>query len=227
MGGGANAAEAARSADGATEPAPTAGGAPHVDTDDAAQEDGDGDDATERPWTADELKAQWIRDQGIAELLAQQGYAPGHAVRSAAEEQAEASRLAWMEARPRYKVTQRMQWADEALGRARKAQAKMEQSIHVLDMEYEQERESRVQQLTELRARTRAREEALAALTQEAVDEYPPQEARASDGALRDALSAIERHLGPAMRELYDQTPEGSDVRGKVTGGHGSYHIRA
>ncbi len=177
-----------------------------------------GEDEDGPPPTSEELKAQWTKDQGIAELLAQQGYHPGHSVRVAAEAQAEASRQAFLESCPKHGVSKRMLWAEQALRRAKQAQAKMEQSINLLDMEYEQERASRVQQLTDLRARTRERERKLAELTQEAVDVYPPYEARATEGALRDALAVIEQRLGPAMRELFDQTAEGTDARGKVTG---------
>ncbi len=166
--------------------------------------------------TAEELKAQWQADQKLASALAQQGYGPEHAVRAAADAQAAAAKEAWLAAKAPIAVSRRMQYAEEALARAKRAQAKMEQSISQLDDDYECERASRVRQLADLRTRTRERQEHLAALTQEAAEEYPTRHERVDEGAVLGAREVLERQLGPALQEIWEQAPEGSELRGKL-----------
>ncbi len=217
-GGGGSNVDQARAADGSggqqAPPAPSA---------DVPQDDGNGDDAwtDEREAeaaTADELKGVWLAEQKLAVALAQQGYAADHAVRAAAEAQAAAAKEAWLAAKAPVAVSTRMQWAERALGRAKRAQAKMEQSISQLDDDYEVERAARVQQLGELRAKTREKQERLAALTQEAAGEYPPNMDRVDEGAVQGAKEVLECQLGPALQELWEQAPADSELRGKLAG---------
>ncbi len=217
-GGGDSNVDQARAADGSGgQPAPPAPSA------DVPQDDGNGDDAwtDEREAeaaTADELKGVWLAEQKLAVALAQQGYAADHAVRAAAEAQAAAAEEAWMAAKAPIAVSTRMQWAERALGRAKRAQAKMEQSISQLDDDYEVERAARVQQLGDLRAKTREKQEKLAALTQEAAGEYPTNVDRVDDGAVQGAKEVLECQLGPALQELWEQAPADSELRSKLAG---------
>ncbi len=189
----------------------------------AVQPEGEaaGDAAEEGP-SIDDLKGQMERDREAVEYLAQRGYGDGHPLLEAARAQATASKALWQGARPGVAVTQRMLWAEKALARAKKAQAKMEQAIDDLDRDYEAERESRVAQLQDLRARTREREAKLASVSREAAEEFKGTAEDAAEGHLREAVGTIDGPLRDAVSEALACAPEGSALRTRLSGALGS-----
>ncbi len=172
------------------------------------------DAGEERTPTADDLREVHAREQQLVEFLIQQGYAQEHPVRMAAEAQAAEAKRAWLEAKPGAAVTQRMLWAEQALKRARRNQAKMEQTIDDLDNEYQHTRLIRTQQLAELRARTKEREAKLAEVSRQAAVEFRSAGDEPEGGPLRDAADTLEEQVTPAIKDILDQIPEGSPMRG-------------
>ncbi len=122
--------------------------------------------------TEGELREAHARDRQLVEYLTRQGLDADHPVRAAAEAQAAESRRAWDAAKPGKAVTLRMRWAEEALTRARRSQARMEQTIDDLDRDYEEKRLHYIDQLSDLRARTKEREDKLAEVARQAAIEF-------------------------------------------------------
>ncbi len=172
--------------------------------------------------SVDELRDQMDRDKEAVEYLVQHGYGEGHPLLEAAQAQAATSRAQWQSARPGVAVTQRMLWAEKALARAKKAQAKMEQAIDDLDREYEAERESRVLQLHGLRERTREREAKLASVSREAAEEFQGAGDGRADGQLQEAVGTIDGPLRDAVSEALASAPEGSALRTRLAGALGT-----
>ncbi len=190
----------------------------------AATEGEDFQDADDGSPSIDELKAQMERDKQTVVLLTQRGYASGHPLVDEAERQAAASKAAWQGARPGAAVTRRLLWAEQALARARKAQARTEQAIDDLDREYEAERDARVRQLHELRSRTREREAKLAEISREAAQEFTAASngMGGAGGHLQEAVGTIEGPLRDAVSEALDNAPEGSALRTRLQGALGT-----
>ncbi len=183
------------------------------------QEDGgalDGGGAP--PPNAEELKAAWQKEQGLLDLLVQRGYPADHPVRAAAQIQVDEAHRAWMGATPGVAVSQRLLWADKALQRVKRGQARLEQEIDELDQKYEHERCQLCQQLHEQRARVKQREAKLAELSREAAGVFKAGGECDDDGVdvIRGAVETIEEQLAPAMRAAHDLAPEGSPLRAKL-----------
>ncbi len=185
-----------------------------------AQEEG-GQDALaedEEP-TTEQLKAEFEREQQVAELLARQGLAEDHPARVAAAAQAAAAKDRWQRTRPGVAVTLRMVWAEKALLRARRNQARVEQAIDDLDREYECERARRIQELHDMRAKTHERETKLAEVSRQAAREFRPADEVGRGGArLQGAAEAIDQQAAPVLRDLLGQIPADSPMRGRVEG---------
>ncbi len=174
--------------------------------------------AEEEEPTADELKAAFDREQQVAEMLARQGLEEDHPARLAAEAQAADAKQRWQRAKPGVAVTLRMVWAEKALVRARRSQARMEQSIDELDWEYERERDRRLQELHALRAKTQEREAKLAEVSRQAAQEFRPADDSGGSGQLQGAADAIDQQVAPVIRDLLGQLPGDSPMRGKIEG---------
>ncbi len=172
--------------------------------------------------TVSDLRDQMDRDKEAVDYLVERGYGEGHPLLVAAQAQAEASKALWQNARPGVAVTQRMLWAEKALARAKKAQAKMEQAIDDLDREYEAERESRLQQLHSLRERTKEREAKLANVSREAAEEFQGAGGGQADGQLQEAFGTIDGPLRDAVSEALASAPEGSALHTRLAGALGS-----
>ncbi len=159
--------------------------------------------------------------QRLVEVLGQQGLQEGDPVLDMAQRQADSAKQAWEESKPGIGVSKRLVFAEQALTRARRGQAKMEQSIDDLDMEYEAERARRLQLLHDLRATTRRREAFLAQLSRQAAAEFQ------GDGvdAGRPTQLVVETIEGPirdAVLEAHDAAPMGSDLRTRLSGALGA-----
>ncbi len=122
--------------------------------------------------TADELYAKWQRELRLVAWMAEQGYAEDDPARLDAAHRAAQAEAAWKGTKPGVRTSQRLIWAEQALTRARKAQAKQEQAIDELDAWYEAERLSQTQWLAELRARSRRYEQNLEDISRQAAAEF-------------------------------------------------------
>ncbi len=167
---------------------------------------------------ADELKAAWQQEQGLLDLLVQRGYSAEHPVRIAAQQQVDEAHRLWMEATPGVAVTQRLLWADKALQRVKKGQARLEQELDDLDRRYECDRDQLCQRLHEQRARVKLREAKLAELSREAAGAFKAagEDDDEDRDVIRGAVEAIEEQLAPAMRAAHELAPEGSPLRAKL-----------
>ncbi len=179
---------------------------------------GDTDESDAAPPSADELKAAWQQEQGLLDLLVQRGYSAEHPVRVAAQHQADEAHRMWMGATPGVAITQRLLWADKALQRVKKGQARLEQELDDLDRAYEHDRYQLCQRLHEQRARVKFRETKLAELSREAAGAFGTGGDDDGEGGdvIRGAVEAIEEQLAPAMRAAHDLAPEGSPLRAKL-----------
>ncbi len=187
---------------------------------DGDEREGDGEAPAEEVPTEDALHERWSRAQRLAEFLEAEGYDANDPVRVDAQRKADEAKQAWRSTKPGAAVSQRMVWAHQALRKAKRIQAKQEQDLDELDAWYEQERAAQCEWLNELRSRTRNREEKLAEISQQAAAEFgaPVAEAIGGGGSLRCAVNAMETELGPAMQDMLDAAPEGSEVRKKMEG---------
>ncbi len=172
--------------------------------------------------TSEELKDSWQKAQKLVDLLVQQGLQPGDPVRDAAEQQADAAKRAGVGTEPGLGVSKRLVFAEQAPFRARKSQAKMEQSIDDLDMEYEAERARRQQVLADLRTRTREREEFLAQLSRQAAEEFHGVGAGADGDQARLVVETVDGPIRDAMQEALNSAPAGSDLRTRLEGAMGA-----
>ncbi len=168
--------------------------------------------------TTEQLKASYEREQQVADMLAKQGLAEDHPARVAADAQAAEAKDRWQRAKPGVAVTLRMVWAEKALLRARRNQARMEQAIDDMDREYECERARRLQELHDLRAKTHEREAKLAEVSRQAAREFRPADDLGGGAQLQGAAEAIDQQAAPVLRDLLDQMPADSPMRGKVEG---------
>ncbi len=166
--------------------------------------------------TVAELREAHARDREVADYLAQQGYGLDHPVRAAAEAQAAEAKRAWDEARPGAAVSQRIVWAEKALVRAKRNQSRMEQAIDDLDRDYEAKRDAWLQQLADLRCKTREREEKLAEVSRQAAVEFRSAGDGNGNGPLRDAAEALEATVTPTIESLLAHIPADSPARQKV-----------
>ncbi len=188
--------------------------APPGDDGDQGEDAADGDEGP----TADDLHARMVRDQRLVAWLREEGYHADDPALVDAVQRAEAAEQAWRGTKPGVRVSRRLMGAEEALTRAKKAQAKQEQALDDLDRWYEQERDAQVAWLAELRSRTRFREAKLAEIASLAADEFGATRDEADHGSLGEAVDALESDLGPAVRDLIAAAPEGSEVRAKLSG---------
>ncbi len=192
------------------------------DADDAAEpEDGgaEGDEGQTQPPSTEELKEQWHREERVVSFLREEGYEEQDPIRAAAEERAAAAKAAWQQSTPGAAITSRLCWAEKALLRVKKAQARAEQAIAELDDQYEQERAVRMQRLHDLRAKTKEKEEKLAEISRLAADAFQSPEAEAP---LRDAMGAIDGPIRDAVLEALEQAPEGSALHTRLQGALGT-----
>ncbi len=183
---------------------------------------GEGDDdedlvATDGGPTEQELHDQMQLDQRLLAWVKAQGLEEGHPRREQAEQQAAESRRAWQETRPRATPSSRMRWAEEALLKARKGAARMEQAIDELDSWYEEEREARQKSLREWRDKVKMREEKLAEVTREAAENYTPEAATDSKtGLLQEAFQSLGQSIGPALEQLREAAADGSEMQQRI-----------
>ncbi len=181
--------------------------------------EGDGEwspEAEEAP-SVEQLKQEFMRDQRLIATIKQQWYGEEHGMRVRAEEQMERSKQAWQDAKPATSVARRMQRAEQAVGKARVGQARLEQELDNLDTWYEVQRKVKYQQLQEARARTTEKEEALAEISREAANgDAPPQRGGPGRAAMRASTDAINADIGPTLQALLAEFPEGSDAHAKL-----------
>jgi hypothetical protein len=192
----------------------------------AATGDGAGDGAeaeAQQGPTTDELQKIWAREQRLLEYLMQQGYDADHPLRVAAERQAADAKAAWQRSKPGAAVTSRLVWAEQALHRARKAQARLEQSISELDDDYQRIREERMDLLRDLRNRTREREAKLAEISEQAAEEFRSPAADDADNVpLRHVIGTIDGPIRDAMADALAQAVEGSPLHTRLSGAMGA-----
>ncbi len=86
------------------------------------------------------LKAAWQQDLRLLTWLKAQGYPEDHPSRLHAEEQCEESKRLWQDSKEPTPPYRRLQWAEKALLRARKAQSRAEQELDDFDRWYEEVR---------------------------------------------------------------------------------------
>ncbi len=184
---------------------------------DEAGDEGDEEIPAEEGPTEQELKEQMLLDQRLVAWLKSQGLDEDHPRRQQAERQAAESKLEWQGTRPKAAPSSRMRWAEEALLKARRGAARMEQSISELDDWYQDERDTRQQALREWRAKVRMREENLAEITRQAAEDYSPEMvADPSAGVLQDTFRSLGSEVGPALEQLREAADEGSDLQQRI-----------
>ncbi len=162
--------------------------------------------------SAEDLKEQWRLDQRLLAWVKSQGLDEDHPRRVQAERQVEESKKAWQSTAPRAAPSRRMQWAEEALLKAKKGAARMEQSIHELDTWYDEERATRQASLRELQAKVKSREEHLAEVTRQAAEDYSAEtvaDPRIGAGAalLHATVQSLGQEIGPALERLREVAP--------------------
>ncbi len=196
----------------------TGGASPEQRATDDQADGGQPANAEDEEPTAEQLKESYDREQQVADMLARQGLAEDHPARVAADAQATEAKLRWQRAKPGVAVTLRMVWAEKALVRARRNQARMEQSIDDLDCEYESERARRLQELQALRTKTHEREAKLAEVSRQAAREFRPADDLGGGSQLQGAAEAIDQQVAPVIRDLLGQLPTDSPMRGRIEG---------
>ncbi len=184
--------------------------------DDAAGGDMEQDAAETEP-TEEQLREVFDRDKRAVDYLLHQGFSADDPVLAAAEAQLAEAKRRWQAAKPGVAVTTRMVWAEQALTRARRGQAKLEQSIDDLDQKYEFERDQLLLQLAEARGRTREREAKLEEVSRQAAAEFSATDCNEGE-PLRRAADTLETQLAPAFQELLDLLPADSPARSKAEG---------
>ncbi len=170
--------------------------------------------------SAEELKAQWVREKKLLDWVKAQGFEEHHPSRRHAEQQVELAYQAWQGAKPKQAFSRLMQRAEAALERARRQVSKMEQSISELDDWYEHERLQRCQLLHQHRARAKEREEQLAEVTRGAAEDYGGDEAMGTVGeeVLHETVRTIEHQLGPALEKIRESLAHDADLQQQVEG---------
>ncbi len=184
------------------------GGGGDDDEDPAATDDGPTEQELHDQMQLDQRLLAWVKAQGLDE---------GHPRREQAERQAAESKRAWQETRPRATPSSRMRWAEEALLKARKGAARMEQAIDELDTWYEEEREARQESLREWRDKVKMREEKLAEITREAAENYTPEAAADhKTELLQGAFQSLGQSIGPALEQLREAAADGSEMQQRI-----------
>ncbi len=195
--------------------------------------DEEGAEADHGP-TEEELRGYWEAAKDLLSFAKKQGYPPEHPVRKNAERQVEEALNAWRAAKPPKAIPARMGWAEEALQRAKRAQARAEQELDDLDRQYEVDRERKVQALHEARQRTRERAQKLADLSREAAEEYDADDHTCADGTkvLFTAFRALDADVGPALEAAMGRLDRSSEQYGlfqdvllKVAALHGALGV--
>ncbi len=175
----------------------------------AEEQQGDDD---QQPPNEDVLRSYWEAAKDLLAFAKKQGYPEDHPVRRNAQQQVDAAFADWRAATPPKAVHARMGWAEEALRRARRAQARAEQELDDLDRQYEADREIKVRALDEARERTKERVQKLADLSQEAADEYCGGiDGGGAESLLRGTFRTLDAQVGPAVESLLAKLDEGSE----------------
>ncbi len=163
----------------------------------------------------EELRGYWEAAKDLLAFAKKQGYSEDHPVRRNAQRQVDMAFADWRAATPPKAVHARMGWAEEALRRARRAQAKAEQELDDLDRQYEADREQKLRTLEEARERTKERAQKLADLSREAAEEY---HGEADDGRadklLRGTFRTLDAQVGPAVESVLAKLDQGSEQYG-------------
>ncbi len=171
--------------------------------------DAQGEEAYEP--TEEELKGFWEAAKEVLAYAKRQGYPPEHPVRQNAQNHVDETLAQWQAVRPPKAIPARMGWAEEALQRARKAQAKAEQELDDLDRQYELDREEKQRILQEARERTRERERKLAELSKEAAEEYRTDGGDDGVKMLRGTFRTLDTEVGPALEAALGRADQGSE----------------
>ncbi len=176
--------------------------------DDGTSQVAEGDEPTE-----EDLRGFWEAAKEVLAYAKRQGYPPEHPVRRNAQQQVEESLAQWQAVRPPRAIPTRMGWAEEALQRAKRAQARAEQDLEELDRQYEANREEKLRVLQEARERTKTRERNLADLSREAAQEYRGGMDEGDDNAkvLRGTFETLDTEVGPALEAALEKTCHGTE----------------
>ncbi len=161
--------------------------------------------------TEEELRGYWEAAKEVLAYARRQGYPPDHPVRQNAQRHVDETLAQWQAVRPPKAITTRMGWAEEALQRARRAQAKAEQDLDELDRQYEIDREAKQKVLQEARDRTKEREKRLAELSKEAAEEYCTDEGDNEVKMLRGTYRTLDTEVGPALEAALGKAEQGSE----------------
>ncbi len=174
--------------------------------DDGTSQVAEGDEPTE-----EDLKGFWEAAKEVLAYAKRQGYPPEHPVRKNAQRHVEETLAQWQAVRPPRAIPTRMGWAEEALQRARRAQAKAEQELDDLDRQYEIDREEKLRVLQEARERTKTREWNLAELSKEAAQEYSMDDGDDNANMLRGTFRTLDTEVGPALEAALGNTSQGTE----------------
>ncbi len=161
--------------------------------------------------TEDELRGFWEAAKEVLAYAKRQGYPPEHPVRKNAQRHVDETLAEWQAVRPPRAIPTRMGWAEEALQRARKAQARAEQELDDLDRQYELDREEKQRVLQEARERTKERERKLAELSREAAEEYRTDGGDNEVKMLRGTFRTLDTEVGPALEAALGKADQGSE----------------
>ncbi len=159
----------------------------------------------------EELRGYWEDAKELLAFAKRQGHPEDHPVRRSAQRQVDEAFAEWRAATPPKAVHARMGWAEEALRRAQRAQAKAEQELEELDRQYELDRGQRAQTPHEARERTRARAQKLAELSREAAEEYHGDTDGDESNLLRGTFRTLDAQVGPALEEVLARMDKGSE----------------
>ncbi len=179
-------------------------------------EDDDGQDGGGEEPTEEDLKGYLEAAREVLAYAKRQGYPPDHPVRRNAQRQVEEALAEWQAVRPPKAIPTRMGWAEEALQRARRAQAKAEQQLDDLDRWYEQEREEKQQALHDARERTKMREKHLAELSKEAAAEYRADDVDDSAKMLQGTFRTLDAEVGPALEAALGRAEQGTEQHAQL-----------
>ncbi len=153
------------------------------------------------------LKAAWQQDLKLLAWLKEQGYPESHPSRIQAEEQCEESKRLWQGTKEPTPPSRRLQYAEKALLRAKKAQAKAEQDLDNFDAWYEEVRGERTEALRALRDRTREREASVADVKRELAEEVQDDDEVGNAEVLQDAVGSLGA-IGNQMCAIVEAMPE-------------------
>ncbi len=186
-----------------------------------AMDVGDGDEgdqlpAEELPPSEEDLRGFWEAAKDMLAFTKRQGYPEDHPVRRNAQRHVEETLAEWRAAAPPKALHTRMGFAEEALRRAKKAQAKAEQDLDDLDRQYEADRQRLVQDLCEARQKTRERVQKLADLSKEAAEEYHGDMGTDDAKLLRGVFQTLDAQVGPAVEAALGRTERGSEQFGML-----------